>query len=395
MKNNKQRSFLKKTLGCALATTVLGVTPTVFAQQPNQPASPLDTVNNGQQPVASNPFGSVKPGETQNVQINYTQGANNLNGQKTVDTNSVNPNKSMPNPAIAQQQTMGGPSVPPMGLPQDYTQTMAVPTQTVSNVQRGGNIDSTEATMNILNTPDQRIRELNRDLYRKGRVINEGPVNAPKSNSGVVVAHLSPGSTSPVVRLFKNRTSTLIVTDMTGQPWPIINYDGLTEEDFTVKRLDNPSPDGYVLSITPKGAFVSGNLVLILKGLPTPLNIEFVSAQKEVDVSTEIRVQAKGPNSQFTSIGLPTSADSALLSVLQGVAPVGSKELKVSTNAVQAWLAKDGSMYVRTRYKIMSPAFDHLTSSPDGTYAYKMIPVPVVLFKVADGRFGEFSVDGF
>jgi hypothetical protein len=52
-------------------------------------------------------------------------------------------------------------------------------------------------------------------------------------------------------------------------------------------------------------------------------------------------------------------------------------------------------MYVRTRYKIMSPAFDHVTSSPDGTYAYKMIPVPVVLFKVADGRFGEFSVDGF
>jgi hypothetical protein len=24
-----------------------------------------------------------------------------------------------------------------------------------------------------------------------------------------------------------------------------------------------------------------------------------------------------------------------------------------------------------------------------------MIPVPVVLFKVSDGRFGEFSVDGF
>jgi hypothetical protein len=43
----------------------------------------------------------------------------------------------------------------------------------------------------------------------------------------------------------------------------------------------------------------------------------------------------------------------------------------------------------------MSPAFDNVTQSPDGTFAYKMIPVSVVLFKVEDGRFGEFTVDGF
>lgn len=375
MKKNEQKRFLKNALSCALATTFLGVSVNALAQQatPSTP-SPVEKVGQNQ-PAATNPFGAVPSSNTN--EINYG-GVNNIHGQKKPE---------FVDPAMAQQQTMGTPSTPPSGLPGGY----AAPT-----VQRNVNLDDpTEKALGILNVPEERIREMNRELYRKSRVMNEGPVIAPKAVSGVITTHVSPGSTSPVVRLFKNRTSTLIITDMTGQPWPILNFDGLSDEDFTIKRLDNPSPDGYVLSVTPKGAFVAGNLALVLKGLPTPLNIEFVSAQKEVDVSTELRVQAKGPNTQFTSIGLPTSLDTALLSVLQGVAPSSAKELKVSSNAVQAWLAKDGSMYVRTRYKIMSPAFDNVTQSPDGTFAYKMIPVSVVLFKVEDGRFGEFTVDGF
>lgn len=390
MKNMKNENirFVKKNLFSLIAKSILIVlAPSIsMAQQPNVP------INNNEKKVenviSTNPFGSVKTNDSNNVNINYSNTGNNLNNPKKLNTNINEINNNIPNPLLAQEQTMGSPKTPPEGLPQSYNM------EPQQKFQPGA-IDPTESTMNILNTPEEKIRQLNKDLYRKGRVINEGPVNTPKSNNGMLVAHLSPGSTSPVIRLFKNRTSTLIVTDMSGQPWPILNYDGLTEEDFSVKRLDNPSPNGYVLSITPKGSFVSGNLVLILKGLPTPLNIEFISAQKEVDVSTEIRVQAAGPNSQYLSIGLPTNLDNTLLSVLQGVAPKDSKELNVSTNAVQVWGNKDGYMYVRTRYKIMSPAFENVTSSPDGTYAYKMIYVPVVLYKVEDGRFGEFTIEGF
>lgn len=346
-KDNKKQLFKKLAINIGLSSCFLGVSSIVFAQ-------------------ATNPFGS-DGGNKSNVGINYNEGINNMNGNVQVNQQAI-------------------PSMPPAGLP---------PIQ--ETVTRSSSSEQTEvdSVMTFINTPNERIRELNRELYKKGKVLNEGPVATPKSNNGMVVAHLSPGSVSPVVRLFKNRTSTIIITDMSGQPWPILNYDGLSTDDFSVKRLDNPAPNGYVLSVTPKGAFVSGNLVLILKGLPTPLNIEFVSAQKEVDVTTEVRVQAKGPNSNFSTIGLPSSIDTALLSVLQGVAPNGAKELKVSTGAAQAWLTKDGSMYVRTRYKVMSPAFDNVTSSPDGTYAYKMVPVPVVLFKVADGRFGEFTISGY
>lgn len=337
-KDNKKELLKKLAIKIGLSSCFLGISTVVFAQ-------------------SKNPLGD-------NVQINYSEG---LSSEVKVNQQSI-------------------PTIPPAGLPEIEDKTPSFSSQEP---------DSVDSVLTLINTPDKRIRELNRELYKKGKVLNEGPVATPKSNNGMVIAHISPGSVSPVVRLFKNRTSTIIVTDMSGQPWPILNYDGLSTDDFLVKRLDNPAPNGYVLSVTPKGAFVSGNLVLILKGLPTPLNIEFISAQKEVDVTTEVRVQAKGPNSNFSTIGLPSSVDTALLSVIQGVAPSGAKELKVSTGAVQAWLAKDGSMYVRTRYKIMSPAFDNVTSSPDGTYAYKMVPVPVVLFKVADGRFGEFTISGY
>lgn len=341
--------------------------------------------------TATNPSGTVK---ATNVvpSISYTPEANNINGEKRIvipdslsaSANSNQPMSSMPNPAQAQQLS-GIPMQAPVGLPQEaqYQQ------------RPQGEINPIEATLNILNTPNSRIRGLNKDLYQKGRVINEGPTVAPKSVNGFVTAYLAPGSTSPVVRVSKNRTTTIVMTDMAGQPWPILNYDGLSEDDFVVKRLDRPGPDGFVLSITPRGAFVSGNLVLVLKDLNSTISIDFVPAQKEVDSRSEIRVQAKGPNTQLSSIGLPNGLDTSLLSILQGVAPAGAKELKASTAAVQAWSSRDGSMYIRTRYKIMSPAFENVTSSPDGTYAYKMVSVPVVLYKADEGRIGEFSIEGF
>jgi intracellular multiplication protein IcmK len=379
----------------AMLVLVAAMTQASFAQTNASPPTPKASEPVG---TATNPFGTVKAANGA-PQITYAPDANNINGDKKIvipdklsaaaNSNQPMPTnipqaQSIPNPAAA-QQSAGIPMQTPAGLPQDaqYQQ------------RPQGEVNPIEATLNILNTPNSRIRELNRDLYQKGRVINEGPTSAPKSVNGFVTAHLAPGSTSPVVRVAKNRTTTIVMTDMAGQPWPILNYDGLSEEDFIVKRLDKPGPDGFVLSVTPKGAFVTGNLVLVLKDLNSTISIDFVPAQKEVDSRSEIRVQAKGPNTQLMSIGLPSSLDTSLLSILQGVDPAGTKELKVSTAAVQAWSSRDGSMYVRTRYKIMSPAFENVTSSPDGTYAYKMIPVPVVLYKADEGRIGEFSIEGF
>lgn len=251
-----------------------------------------------------------------------------------------------------------------------------------------------ERTMNILNTPDDRIKELRQELYNKGKLLNESALPPAKPVNSVVVASLSPGATSPVVRLTKGRTSAVMVTDSTGKPWPIMNFDGLSDENFVLNRLDGTASEGYMLSVTPLAQFVSGNLVLVLKDLPSPLVIEFVTAQAEVDVKTEIRVQAIGPNAIIQSLSMPESINPQLLSLLQGVAPDNAKALTTSTNAVQAWLVND-QMYVRTRYRISSPAPIDLTSSPDGTFAYKLPVAPVVLYSAGLGKRGSFSISGY
>lgn len=314
----------------------------------------------------ANPYGSTQVAETE--EINYG-GVNTIDGNRMI----LPPNQVNGYP----QQVV--PATPPTGLPG----------------QSGGTIDQVQATINILNTSDERIREINRDIYQRGKVLNETPVAPPKAVNIMLTASVSPGATPPVIRLAKNRSTAIMLTDVNGQPWPIVNYDGLSPEDFIVKRLDNPAPDGYVLSVTPKGSFVNGNLILVLKGLASPLSLEFVSAQKEVDAKVDIRVQATGPNTQYSTISLPDGIDSSLLSLLQGVAPAGAKQLRVSSDAAQAWLARDGKMYLRTRHKVMSPAFENVSSSPDGTYAYKMQAVPVVLYKAEAGRYGEFNISGF
>lgn len=358
---NKGKPMQTKLLYTAIS---LLLTSTAFAQE--MKATNANTAPSSESKV-----------NTPNTTVNYNPGAANLNGDKV----AVPPNSQINNGSLPQGL--------PNGLPQDASGSI---------VNKGTNkstIDPIEATINVLNTSDEKIRAINKDIYNKGKVISETSVTAPSISNDVISVRLEPNSVSPVIRLGKNRTTTITMTDMTGQPWPIINYDGLSPEDFTVKRLDNPAPDGYVLSITPKGAFVSGNLVLVLKGLPTPISIDFISNQKIVDGSKQVRVIGRGPNTQLTSISLPDSLDTSLLSILQGVAPDGFSILKTSTAAVQAWKSRNGAMYVRTRYKVMSPAYEHVTSSPDGTFAYKMVPVSVVLYKAEEGRFGEFKVEGF
>ena len=360
--------MMKKNILAVLVLTI--VYSNSFAQNNPFPAVPT---NNGINYQGSNQMESNTPA----VRVQTTP--NNVQVQVPNGTN-VNVNQ-IPNPAQAQAQA-GIPMQAPTGLPIDSS---AMPKAKLDG--------QAEAALTILNADPNRIRQINQELYKKGRVINEGPVIKPRSTNTIVSANIAPNSTPPVVRTAKNTTTTIVITDMSGQPWPVLNYDGLSEEDFVVKRLD--SPQGFIFSITPKGSFVQGNLVIIPEGLNSSLSIDFIPAQKEVDVKTEIRIQAKGPKTQIMSSGLPSGIDTNLLSVLQGVTPEGSKMLKTSSNAVQAWSASDGNMYVRTRYKVRSPAPINITSSPDGTFAYKMVPVPVVLYLSEDNRDGEFLIDGF
>ncbi len=374
MQNRKNQFMNKVAIAVTMLSMQCAVTP-VHAQGQGTMVMPGQNAKPAQAVPQANPFGAVQAApQLQNNQqgVNYG-GQNNLN---------------------AQTQLQAQPAQLPSGLPADYQQQLQMMNPNVQ--QMNPNMDKEVVpVMNLLNTDDKKIKQVKKDIYNKGRVLNEEPIGDPNSVNDTIVVNLDPKAVPPVIRLWKNRTTTLTLTDMTGQSWPIVNYDGLSEEDFIVKRLDNPAPDGYVLSITPRGQHVRGNLQLLLKGLPKPINLQFVSGQKKVDGATEVRVNARGPNTQMTAIALPQGIDSELLNVLQGVGPGGTKALSTSSNGFQAWLSRDGqSLYVRTRYKIMGPAFENFSSSPEGIHAYKLPATPVITYKTDNGKFGEVTVNG-
>ncbi len=381
-KINYQKNKLAINLNLAAAFILLSAS-SVYAQNQNnqgqnnqgQMVMPgQNAKSNAITPQPANPFGTVPQQQATNQQGIQYGGQNNLNGQVQLQ---------------AQPQQL------PTGLPADYQQQLQM--MNPGAVQQvNPNIDKEVGpVMNLLNTDNKRIKQVKKDMYDKGRVLNEEPIGDPNSVNDTIAVNLDARAVTPVIRLWKNRTTTITLTDMSGQAWPIVNYDGLPDEDFVVKRLDNPAPDGYVLSITPRGQHVRGNLQLILKGLAKPVNLQFVTGQKTVDGAKEVRINARGPNTQLTGISLPQGIDSELLNVLQGVGPSSAKALTTSSNGFQAWLSRDGqSLYVRTRYKIMGPAFENFSGSPEGINAYKLPATPVITFKTDNGKFGEVTING-
>jgi intracellular multiplication protein IcmK len=86
-----------------------------------------------------------------------------------------------------------------------------------------------------------------------------------------------------------------------------------------------------------------------------------------------------GPNAVYVQNGIPDTINPILFDVLNGVAPKGSKELKVTGGGItQAWLLNK-KMYLRTNLTVTSPGWQSTMSSADGTHAYQLQPVPVIL----------------
>jgi intracellular multiplication protein IcmK len=243
----------------------------------------------------------------------------------------------------------------------------------------------------MLLSPQQviKLRQL-MDVAQRAAVVT--PNIPPKSVSSTLMINLAPGATPPAIRLSQGYVSSLVFVDSTGTPWPIASF------DIGNPRAVNMQWDGKsnILLIQSIGPYISGDLVIRLVGLPTPITLELVSGQRVVDYRVDIHVSGIGPNTKDLPIGteLPNSANQLLLSVLDGVAPAGSKALNVggATNT-QVWLLGE-KMYLRTRFTVLSPGWVGKMVSPDGMTAYELPKTSSVLVS----RYGEpvqLKIEGF
>ena len=191
------------------------------------------------------------------------------------------------------------------------------------------------------------------------------------------VVHLGGGAAPLVVRLSPGYSGALVVTDITGAPWPVTHHK-VASKRFLVEHPGTEA--GNTLIVTPRGYYGSSDLLIFLKGLDTPVAVRLVNDPRSMDLSTRLVVARPGPNARPPEVG---PAPSPVVTDVQerflaGIPPVGAKRLLSSKDYVSAW-ALGGRYYIRTRDALTSPAHLSLSHGEDGVALYEVAPVPVLI----------------
>ncbi|MES2204255.1 MAG: DotH/IcmK family type IV secretion protein [Pseudomonadota bacterium] len=217
------------------------------------------------------------------------------------------------------------------------------------------------------------------------------PANAPpKPMSSTLLVSLAPGEQPPAIKMSQGFISSLVFVDASGAAWPIQAYDLGNSQAFNVQWDATTN----VMMIQPLQAYTYANLAVRLKGLAPPVMLTLVPGQSVVDYRVDVTVMGQGPNSSGmeSRVGLPKDASAALLGVLDGIPPEGSKTLTVSDGSGEAWLS-GGVMYYRSRYTVLSPAWLDSMQSPDGMHAYQLPVTPLLLISKL-GKPVEVGIQG-
>ncbi len=240
-------------------------------------------------------------------------------------------------------------------------------------------------------TPSQ-IKRLRNKLDDTQRAAATAPYSrTPRPTSTSLIVNLAPGSTPPVIRLNLGFVSSLVFVDSTGAPWPIDAYDIGNPQAFNIK-WDKKS---NTLMIQARAPYTYGNMAIKLVDLNTPVMLTLVPGQRVIDYRVDLRVPGMGPNAKpvISGSSLPDEADARLLNVLDGVPPEGSKTLDVKGADAKAWLAGD-AIFLRTRFKVLSPAWLATMSSADGMNAYKMAKTSLILLS-RYGKTTQLHIKGY
>lgn len=302
--------------------------------------------------------------------------------------------KANRNKALAAKRAPRHKSPPPPPLTYEQGQQLMLSTVPRSSIPVPQDSEAAFDAMMQQNMPmtPQQIVKMRQQIDLSQRASAVTPNIPPKSVSSTIMVNLAPGATPPAVRLSQGYVSSLVFIDSTGTPWPIASFDVGNPKAVNM-QWDGKSNILLIQAVSP---YISGDIVVRLVGLPTPITLELVSGQRVVDYRVDVHVSGIGPNTKELPIGtdLPNSANQLLLGVLDGIAPAGSHPLNViGANNTQVW-ALGEKMYLRTRLTVLSPGWVGKMVSPDGMNAYELPKTSSVLVS----RYGEpvqLKIEGF
>lgn len=218
---------------------------------------------------------------------------------------------------------------------------------------------------------------------------------------------IRPGSIEAprMIRLYAGMVTTFVFSDMNGNPWFInqvsfdcsLFNDGITCGDGARK----PPAQTNILKIQaqPSQPYAYGNLVVELEGLnDTVMFILSTGQSDENDVKISARIEGRNPNArpEVVVVDRMPEMDPMMGYFLDGVPPPGAVQLKVGGGdaSTRAW-SLNGSLYLRTRLTVVSPAFKDHAGSADGTHIYKFQSLFPSLLASMNGKTTNLFVSGF
>lgn len=227
-------------------------------------------------------------------------------------------------------------------------------------------------------TPGE-IIEMRKRLIDTKRAASTMPGVPPRPAQTSTAVDLSPGATPPIVRVSYGVGAVISFLDATGAPWPVVAHTNFNTRDFTVAEA---MKSGHVLTISPQSEYGTGNLAVVLDGMPTPVTITLLAGnQKESDYRVDLRLPVNGPAAKPLPVPVNTKPEylTALTAILDGVPPPSAKPVQVEgAGVLQAW-AIGSQLFLRTRLTILSPKPSGREMSADGTFAYALPWSPVIL----------------
>ena len=230
-------------------------------------------------------------------------------------------------------------------------------------------------------TPEmiKRYRMIEKDHEQ---AIQEHP--EPEEKTSVNLVLLEPGEPAPRIRVAPLIASVIGFYDITGTPWPVVQYLLGDNTKFQASHLGENSHN-IVLTAGSRIGFT--NLVVVLEGHDTPAVIWVRIGEEIADSRFDIQVMHPGPAAQInTATGLTDSVseagDSLLLAAITGVdLPPDAKSVDVVGVDARAWLVGE-HLYLRSSNALLTPGWTGAMTGPDGMRVYRIDPAHTALFSV-------------